>query len=161
MIRSPRDEDFAALAEITNHYITSTAIHFGYDPVSGEALREQCLLGARFPWLVAEEGGVVVGYAKASVWRDRAAYRWTTEVGLYLDAGSRGRGIGTALYGELLAELGRRDFRSAIAGITLPNDPSIALHRKLGFVSVGTVREAGYKHGHWHDIEFWQKRFTS
>jgi phosphinothricin acetyltransferase len=161
MIRSPRDEDFGALAEITNHYITSTAIHFGYDPVTGADLREQCRHGARFPWLVAEEGGVVVGYGKASVWRDRAAYHWTTEVGLYLDAASRGRGIGTALYGELLAELARRDFRSAIAGITLPNDPSVALHRKLGFVSVGTVREAGYKHGHWHDIEFWQKRFTS
>ena len=72
-----------------------------------------------------------------------------------------GRGLGTALYTELLAELARRDFRSAIAGITLPNDPSIALHQKLGFVSVGTVREAGYKLGCWHDIEFWQKRFSS
>lgn len=160
MIRSPRDEDFAALAAITNHYIASTAIHFGYDPVSGETLREQCLAGARFPWLVVEEGGVVVGYAKAGVWRERAAYQWTTEVGLYLEAGMRGRGLGTALYTELLAELARRDFRSAIAGITLPNDTSIALHRRLGFVSVGTVREAGYKHGRWHDIELWQKRFS-
>lgn len=161
MIRSPRDEDFAVLAAITNHYIATTAIHFGYDPVTADQLREQCRLGARFPWLVVEEGGVVIGYAKAGVWRERAAYHWTTEVGLYLDPGVHGRGLGTALYETLLAELARRDFRSAIAGITLPNDPSIALHRKLGFVSVGIVREAGYKLGAWHDIEFWQKRFSS
>jgi len=161
MIRSPRAEDFPAIATITNHYIATTAIHFGYEPVSADSLREHCLASARFPWLVAEEAGLVVGYAKAGTWRDRAAYQWTTEVGLYLEAGMQGRGIGTTLYTELLAELTRRDFRSAIAGITLPNDASLALHRRLDFVSVGVVREAGYKHGRWHDIEFMQKRLAS
>jgi L-amino acid N-acyltransferase YncA len=115
---------------------------------------------ARYPWLVAEISGTPIGYAKAGTWRERAAYQWTTEVGLYLDPELRGRGVGTQLYAELLAELVRRGFRSAIAGIALPNPPSIALHRRAGFVSVGIVREAGYKHDRWHDVEFWQKRLA-
>jgi phosphinothricin acetyltransferase len=103
----------------------------------------------------------VVGYAKAGTWRERTAYRWTAEVGLYVADAERGRGIGRALYAELLDDLARRGFRSAIAGITLPNDASIALHRVLGFVSVGVVEDAGWKHGRWHAVEFWQRRFAT
>lgn len=160
MIRSARDEDFDSIATITNFYIETTSIHFGYEPVSADSLRSACREGARYPWLVLEEGGEVIGYAKAGVWRSREAYQWTTEVGLYVAEGRRGGGLGTTLYAALLDELARGGFRSAIAGITLPNDPSIALHRRFGFVSVGTVREAGYKHGHWHDVELWQRRLA-
>ena len=160
MIRSPRDDDWPAVAAITNHYIASTSIHFGYASVTPEVLRDLCLASARHPWFVVEEAGVVLGYAKAGTWRDRAAYQWTAEVGVYLAEAARGRGLGTALYGELLAELARRDFRSAVAVITLPNDTSLALHRRCGFISVGVVREAGYKHGRWHDLELMQRRFS-
>lgn len=160
-IRPAHADDFTAIAAITNHYITTTTIHFAYEPVSVDSLRATWRAGhERFPWFVAEEGGEVVGYAKAGTWRDRAAYAWITEIGLYLADHARGRGLGSALYAALLDELTRRGFRSAIAGITLPNEASRALHRAFGFVSIGTVREAGWKHGRWNDVEFWQKHLS-
>lgn len=155
IIRAPRDDDFDALAAITNHYIATTAIHFGYEPVIAAELREQA--SGRFPWLVAD-GAVVIGYAKAGTWRARDAYQWTCELGLYVAPDARGRGIGTQLYTALLDACAARGFRSAIAGITLPNPASIALHERLGFVSVGVVAEAGFKLGAWHDVAFFQKR---
>lgn len=161
MIRSVDDGDFAAIAAITNHYIASTAIHFAYEPVSDAALRDSWRAHeATHPWFVAETDGRVVGYAKAGIWRDRPAYARTTEIGLYLADDQRGKGIGTALYAALLDELPRKGFRSAIAGIALPNDASLALHRRFGFVSVGIVRDAGWKLERWHDVEFLQKRFV-
>lgn len=158
MIRPVRDDDFPAIADITNHYITTTTIHFAYEPLSIDAYR--ALQKPRFPWFVYDDGGVL-GYAKAGTWRDRTAYDWTAEIGLYVRHDVRGKGIGRALYTALLDDLGRRGFRSAIAGITLPNDPSIKLHAQFGFTSVGIVRDAGFKHGHWCDVEFFQKRFTT
>ncbi|HEU0034491.1 MAG TPA: GNAT family N-acetyltransferase [Kofleriaceae bacterium] len=161
MIRAVGEDDFVAIASITNHYIATTAIHFAYEPIEARELWAGWAAGARrYPWLVATEGGEVVGFAKAGPWRDRSAYRWTTEVGLYLAPGAVGRGLGRALYTDLLDELARRKFRSAIAGIALPNEPSIRLHRAFGFESVGIVRDAGFKLGRWHDVEFWQKRFA-
>lgn len=115
----------------------------------------------QFPWFVADDNGSVLGYAKAGTWRDRTAYDWTAEIGLYIRADVRGRGLGRALYTALLDDLAQRGFRSAIAGITLPNEASIELHRKFGFQSVGIVRDAGFKHGRWCDVEFFQKRFTT
>lgn len=154
-IRPARDGDFDAIAAITNHYIATTAIHFAYEPVAAGALAESWR-ESKHPWLVADDGEVV-GYAKSGTWRERAAYAWTCEVGLYVADGARGRGIGRALYGELLAEVARRGFHSAIAGITLPNDASVALHARFGFEPVGVVRHAGFKHGAWHDVAFYQK----
>lgn len=168
IIRPARSDDFTAIAAITNHYITTTSIHFAYEPVSAADLRAMWdAHQARHPWLVAEEAtpgapsGPVLGYAKSGVWRDRAAYAWTAEVGLYIDAAARGRGLGTALYDELMTELVLRGFRSAVAGITLPNEPSIALHKKLGFEHVGTFADAGWKRGEWHAVDWWQKRFST
>ena len=159
-IRPPEDADFPTIAAITNHYVATTAIHFAYDPLAPDDLLAMWRgYRDRYPWFVAEEGGEVVGYAKAGTWRDRPAYGWTAEIGLYVADRVRGRGIGRALYTELVAELPRRGLRSAIAGITLPNDASLALHRAFGFESVGIVRDAGYKFGRWHDVEFFQKRF--
>jgi phosphinothricin acetyltransferase len=161
-IRAARDDDFAALTAITNHYITTTTIHFGYEPITETELRGQWQRhGARFPWLVTERDGAAVGYAKAGTWRERAAYSWTAEVGLYIADRERGRGLGRALYAALLDDLTRRGFRSAIAGIALPNEPSTGLHRALGFTSVGVVEDAGWKNGAWHAVEFWQKRLVT
>lgn len=163
LIRPVRPEDFAAIAAITNHYIETTAIHFAYEPVTADELRESWERHAtHHPWIVVEEGpeaGPVLGYAKSGVWRDRAAYQWTAEIGLYVAHDARGRGLGTALYEELLTLLRMRGFRSAVAGITLPNEPSIALHKKFGFEHVGTFADAGWKLGEWHAVDWWQKRF--
>lgn len=168
IIRPARSDDFGAIASITNHYITNTAIHFAYEPVSEAELRGMWEANqARHPWLVAEAvapggpRGPVVGYARSGVWRERAAYAWTAEIGLYVDHAARGRGLGTTLYDALLIELEQRGFRSAVAGITLPNEPSISLHRKLGFEHVGTFADAGWKHGAWHAVDWWQKRFST
>ena len=158
LIREAREHDLPTIAEITNHYVATTTIHFAYEPVAVEEFRVMWSRRDRYPWLVAEGDSVVLGYAKAGVWRERAAYGWTTELGLYVAPNDHRRGLGKALYGDLLRELGRRGFHSAIAGITLPNEPSVALHRAFGFVSVGIVREAGFKFDRWHDVEFWQKQ---
>ena len=158
-IRLAREDDFVAIAAITNPYIASTAIHFGYEPVTADELAAPWRAGA-YPWLVLDEDGVI-GYAKAGVWRERAAYRWTAETGIYLAPTAHGRGLGTALYGALLDELAARGFRSVVTGITLPNEASVRLHRRLGFVDVGVVREAGFKLGAWHDVSFWQKRLAT
>lgn len=161
-IREPSDGDFATIASITNHYVMTTAIHFAHEPVAAAALRDGWVHDrARFPWRVAELDGDVVGYAKAGTWRERAAYRWTAEVGLYVAPDRQRAGIGGALYRELLAELARRGFRSAVAGITLPNAPSVALHERLGFSPVGVFRDAGYKLGAWRDVGWWQLRFAT
>jgi phosphinothricin acetyltransferase len=159
-IRPAREGDFDAIAAITNHYITTSAIHFAYEPVAAASFADTWRAHSdQHPWLVADEDGAVVGYAKSGTWRERAAYAWTCEVGLYVAHDARGRGLGRALYDALLAECARRGFHSAIAGITLPNDASIALHARLGFESVGIVRHAGFKHGAWHDVAFYQKHF--
>jgi phosphinothricin acetyltransferase len=159
MIRAVVETDFDAIAAITNHYIATTTIHFAYEPLPVEKYRS--MWTGKHPWFAAEEGGEVVGYAKAGTWRDRAAYDCTAEIGLYVRNDVRGKGHGKALYTALLDELSRRGFRSAIAGITLPNDASIQLHHAFGFVSVGVVRDAGYKMDQWCDVEFFQKLFTT
>ena len=153
-IRPPHPDDFAAIAAITNHYIATTAIHFGADPVTAAELRETWE-GKSFPWLVADDAGVV-GYAKAGTWRDRPAYRFTVETGLYLAPDARGRRLGTTLYTALIETCRERGYRSAVAGITLPNEPSVRLHERLGFRTVGVFRDAGHKLGGWHDVGFWQ-----
>jgi len=162
VIRAAKHDDFTAIAAITNHYVATSAIHFGYDPVSEVELRAMWeRTRDRHPWLVTDDAGEVLGYAKSGVWRDRAAYNWTCEVGLYVTDQARGRGLGRALYDALLAECQARGFRSAVAGITMPNPASVTLHERCGFTRVGTFVDAGWKHDAWHAVEFWQKRFQT
>ena len=123
MIRLARESDFAAITTITNQVIATTATHFGYELLGDDELASQWRAHAdRHPWFVADDAGVI-GYAKAGVWRDRAAYAWTCETTVYLAETARGRGVGTTLYRALLDDLAARGFRSAVAGITLPNAP--------------------------------------
>lgn len=161
-IRPARADDFTSIAAITNHYITTSSIHFAYEPVPDGELRALWeRTRDRFPWLVTDDAGEVLGYAKAGVWRERTAYNWTCEVGLYIADRARGRGLGRALYDALLAECQARGFRSAIAGIALPNPASIALHERCGFARVGTFADAGWKNNAWHAVEFWQKQLST
>lgn len=154
-IRAVHDADFDAIATITNHYITTSAIHFGYEPVSADDLRAS--RSPRHPYLVDERDGRVVAYAKAGVWRERAAYAWTTELAIYVAPDARRTGIGERLYRALLEACTAAGFHSAIGGIALPNDASVALHQRLGFEHVGTVRDAGFKNDAWHAVAFYQK----
>jgi L-amino acid N-acyltransferase YncA len=157
-IRSVRDDDFDTIAAITNYYIANTTIHFAYSPVTPDEMRAHRV--ERYPFLVYEEDGNVLGYAKAGVWRTREAYNWTAELGVYVSSSTRGRGVGRAVYEALLLECERSGFRSVVAGITMPNDASVKLHEALGFDYVGTFRDAGWKQGAWNDVAWYQKRFA-
>jgi len=162
-VRLVRSEDFDAVAAITNHYILSTAIHFGTEAVTAASLRESWTITAEvYPFVVAElvdDSGPtsVVGYAKAGVWRDRAAYSWTPECGVYVREGWHARGFGRAMYARLFEVMARQGFRSVVAGMTLPNPPSQRLHESMGFVPAGVIRDGGWKLGRWWDVSFWQK----
>jgi len=109
------------------------------------------------PWLVAEDPQRgVIGFAYAARHRHRAAYRWSVDCSVYVDATAQRRGIGRLLYGELLPLLGRLGYCRAYAGIALPNPASVGLHESVGFEPVGVYRQVGYKHGAWHDVGWWQ-----
>lgn len=111
----------------------------------------------RHAFLVAGRGGRVVGFAYGSPHRERAAYRWSCDVSVYVATDARASGVGRALYAVLLPRLAARGYQSVFAGATLPNDASIALHRAVGFEPVGTYRRVGYKFGGWHDV-LWMQR---
>lgn len=156
-IRGVRDDDWDAIAELTNHYIRHTSVHFGAHPVTPDALRQGWEpTRARYPFLIALLDDRFAGFAKASCWRERDAYAWTCETSIYLCDHAHGQGLGRRFYAALLDECRRRGFQSAIGGITLPNERSVRLHRDLGFADAGIVRRAGWKFGAWHDVGFYQ-----
>ena len=119
--------------------------------------RIAAVLAAGLPYLVAEDDGSVTGYAYATPWRARPAYRSSVETSVYLRDGSHARGTGTALYRALLAQLANSGYHVAIAGIAQPNAASVALHEKLGFMQVALFREVGRKFGRWVDVGYWQR----
>ncbi len=113
------------------------------------------------PWLVAEdESGVVIGYAYASRHRERAAYRWSVDISVYVDPAWQGRGIGRTLYDELLPMLHRQRFVNAYAGIGLPNPASVALHESIGMKLIGIYERVGFKNGRWVDVAWYGMRLA-
>lgn len=112
------------------------------------------------PWLAAERDGEPLGYAYASQHRTREAYRWSCDVTVYVAPESHRQNVGSSLYTDLLAILTAQGFRSAFAGIALPNAASVALHERVGFVQIGTYRGVGFKLGAWHDVGWWQRSLT-
>jgi L-amino acid N-acyltransferase YncA len=110
-----------------------------------------------WPWLVAELSGVVAGYAYASQHRERASYRWSADVTVYVSPDHHRRGIGRALYEPLLELLTRQGYHQACAGITVPNEASVGLHESLGFTAVGVYENIAYKHGRWRSVGWWQR----
>ena len=108
------------------------------------------------PWLVLERDGAVAGFAYASPHRARAGYRWAAEVSVYVAPDAQGEGAGRALYAALLELLRRQGLRVALAGIALPNAPSVGLHEAMGFTPVGVFRAVGWKAGAWVDVGWWQ-----
>lgn len=157
-IRSAQpDRDAAACAAIYAPSVESTPISFELEPPdAAEFGRRIERYSATHQFLVAEEGGEVVGYAYACRWAERPAYDWAVEVSVYVDSGHKGEGVGRALYAELLERLRAQGFRAAIAGITLPNPASVALHERMGFEPIGALRQVGWKVGGWHDVGYWQ-----
>jgi L-amino acid N-acyltransferase YncA len=158
MIRAATGHDGPSLASIYNPYITDLVTSFEYEAVDGaEMTRRVGTVTGRYPWLVYEHGGEILGYAYASRWKERVAYHYCAETTIYLRQGDEGRGIGTQLYTELLRILPAHDVKIAIGCIALPNDASVALHEKLGFEKVGHFPAVGFKFDRWIDIGYWRK----
>jgi L-amino acid N-acyltransferase YncA len=158
MIRLVRPDDAAAIAAIYAPYVRDTVITFELEAPDEAGMRGRIeQVTATHPWLVAEQDGHVLGYAYGSPYRVRAAYRWVAEVGIYMAADARGRGLGGRLYTALLEALEAAGYVAAIGVMTEPNAASTVLHERLGFRNAGTQLGIGYKHGAWHDVTFWQR----
>jgi len=157
-LRPALPADAAAIAAIYNHYILTTTISFEEAPVAAGEIEQRMagVHGAGLPYLVAEKDGAVTGYAYATPWRARSAYRGSVETSVYLASDAHGCGTGTALYRLLLAQLTERGFHLAIGGIAQPNAASVALHEKLGFEKAAHFKEVGNKFGRWVDVAYWQ-----
>lgn len=112
-------------------------------------------------WVVLEDGGRIVGFAYGAEHKARAAYRWACEVSVYLERDRRRTGGGRALYQALFTRLAQRGYRTAVAGMTLPNPASVGLHRAMGFEPVGTYRRIGFKHGAWQDVAWVQRTIAT
>jgi phosphinothricin acetyltransferase len=159
MIRAVGTGDAPDICEIYNYYLERTAITFEEVPVSPEEMAERIRkVTAEYPWLVWEEAGTVLGYAYVNRWKERSAYRFSVEDSVYVRAGRERRGLGWALMSALLEEVKKTTIHGIVAGISLPNPGSVALHEKAGFTQVACFKEIGYKHGNWLDVGYWELR---
>lgn len=149
--------DAAACAAIYAPHVEGSAVSFEERaPDAAELAARIERYGQSHAWLVAESGGEVVGYAYATAFNERPAYRWSAGVSVYVAEGARGQGVGRFLYETLFARLRERGFRMASAGVTLPNEASVGLHEALGFERIGVNREIGWKEGSWRDVGWFQ-----
>lgn len=161
-IRDATRADAPACAAIYAPYVLDTAITFEAVPPDTADMAQRIDAATRtHAWLVFEDAGRVAGYAYGSRYKERPAYRWSCEVSIYLEPGRRRAGTGRALYRALFDRLAARGFRTAVAGMTLPNEASVGLHTALGFEPVGTYRRIGWKHGRWHDVAWMQRPLGS
>ncbi|WP_370663006.1 arsinothricin resistance N-acetyltransferase ArsN1 family B [Massilia violaceinigra] len=157
-IRDAETVDAGAIVSIYNHYILSTAISFEEESVSEQAMASRIaeIQAGALPFLVLTDGDTIAGYAYATKWRVRHAYRFAVESSIYLLPGHAGKGHGAALYAALLARLAEAGFHMVIGGIAQPNPASVALHEKLGFRKVAHFSEVGFKFGRWIDVGYWE-----
>jgi len=149
--------DAGSCAEIYAPYVAASPTSFEEVAPSANEMGERIArLSATHPWLVAERDSDLLGYAYACQHRERPAYRWSADVSVYVAEPQQRQGIGRSLYEDLLDCLRAQRLRTACAGITLPNEASVALHEQIGFVPVGVYRRIGWKAGAWHDVGWWQ-----
>ncbi|MQA39997.1 arsinothricin resistance N-acetyltransferase ArsN1 family B [Rugamonas aquatica] len=161
MIRPATPDDAAAIVAIYNHYIATTTISFEERAVTPEEMAGRIRdVTTGLPWLVYEQDGAVLGYAYATKWRARSAYRFAAETSVYLEFGQGGKGIGKALYKALLEELRTREIHMAIGGIAQPNEASVALHESLGFEKVAHFKQVGRKFDRWIDVGYWELQLS-
>lgn len=154
--------DAVGCAAIYVPYVLASATSFEEAaPDEAETADRIARISATHPWLVAERGGELLGYAYACRHRERPAYRWSADVSVYVDEGQWRKGVGRRLYEDLFEQLRRQGFRTACAGITLPNAASVALHEHLGFAPVGVYRHIGWKAGAWRDVGWWQLELST
>ena len=158
-LRRATANDAAAIASIYAPYVRETPVSFETEPPDAAEMRMRIEAGGDlYPWLAAcGADGALLGYAYACPFRPRRAYRFSVETTVYVAAQAQGRGVGSALYAALLSVLEAQGFTQAIAAISLPNEASVRLHEKHGYVAAGAYREVGYKLGAWHSVGLWQR----
>lgn len=160
-LRPATPADAARIADIYAPYVLDCAISFELEPPDADAIRMRIKgCGDSFPWYVAEDDGDVIGYAYATQFRARRAYRYCVETSVYVAVDRKGRGAGRLLYERLIETLVAQGFTQAIAAIALPNEPSIRFHEHLGFRHVGTYFQVGWKCDEWHDVGLWQRQLA-
>jgi L-amino acid N-acyltransferase YncA len=153
------ERDAAACAAIYAPFVRETAVTFEEAAPSPHAFAERIArISEHFPYLVATDAEGLAGFAYGGRHRARPAYRWSCETSVYVHERCRGRGVGRALYETLLPALAAHGLWIALAGITLPNAPSVALHERCGFQLVGVYERIGWKAGAWRDVGWWQRR---
>ena len=158
VVRDATTADAAACAALYAPYVRSTPASFETDPPAVDEMARRIAAAVdAHAWFVAERDGAILGYAYATAYKVRPAYRWTCETSVYVDGEAQGGGVGRALYEVLLDRLAERGFRTAVAGMTLPNPASAALHAALGFTSCGVLPRVGWKAGRWHDVALLQR----
>lgn len=160
-VRPATSSDAAAVVAIYNYYVAKTVVTFEENPVAAADMagRIDTVQSASLPWLVAEEAGVVVGFAYAGRWNVRSAYRFAAEITVYLAVGQSGRGLGSMLYGQLFPMLQAQAIHAVIGGIALPNEASVALHERFGLRKVAHFEQVGFKLNRWIDVGYWQRTF--
>jgi len=157
MIRPVKIEDAQAIADIYNYYILHSIATFEEEVIDAKEIEKRILaVTAKFPWIVFEEGGEVIGYAYASEWRSRFSYRFTVESTVYLKQKTPKKGIGSLLYKELIKQLISKKFHVILGCISLPNEASEKFHEKLGFKKIAHFHEVGKKFNKWVDVGFWE-----
>lgn len=167
-IRDARLSDAGELLDIYAWYVRHTAVSFEYEAPTLEAFCERmAATTAKYPWLVAEENGRLLGYACAGAFKDRAAYDWSCETTIYLERNARGRGVGRALYEALEAALGSMGMRNLYACIALadPEDEYLNLdsprfHARMGYATVGRFHRCASKFGRWYDMVWMEKHIA-
>ena len=158
LIRAATADDAARCAEIYAPFVTDGWVSFELEAPDAAGMAARITSsGTSHGWLIAEVDGQVAGYGYGSAHRTRQAYQTSCDVAVYVDPAFARRGIGKALYAELIPLLGSRGCHAAFAGIALPNDASIALHKTMGFEPVGIYKEVGWKMGGWRDVSWWQR----
>ena len=151
LIRPAIAADAQAIAAIYGYYVRETCVTFACEEPSADHYADQIAEG-RYPFLVAEDRGEVVGFAYAAEFRPKDAYRWDVELTIYLQPGREGQGVGSLLMEALLDHLTRLGYLTAYSCVTVPNERSVALHKRFGFEELGVFPSTGYKHGRWHGV---------
>lgn len=157
MVRDITINDAQWICEIYNYYVLNTIVTFEETEVSKEdmGIRIDSTI-QKLPWMVYEVNGEILGYAYASEWKSRCAYKNSLETTVYLRPDENGKGVGSVLYSKLINRLKSMNYHALIGGISLPNEASIALHEKYGFEKIGQFREVGYKFEKWIDVGYWE-----
>ena len=154
LIRPAAANDARDILDVYTPYVTDSATSFEEEPPSVQEMSER--IARSHVWLVAEDAGHILGYAYATRFHPRAAYRWSVQISIYLAPEAQGRGVGKLLLRELLDRLVAAGLVNAFAGTTLPNVRSIALFESFGFEKIAHQKAVGFKLGEWHDVGWWQ-----